>query len=249
MGRFFEPSLFVGRSLVVGDCLLFLLNLSDPQESFSYYGQALFVYLVVCVVRLFQRCGMPKISQAYMQSLLEEDACHYILYCSIFMSARPTMLALIPIFVYSLFASAAYLKTLLGAFPRVEALINRMQQFFPKARELASQAEIALLFLLLFNAITNLSLHGLLLVFMYAQYSMLRTASKRNPSPAQAWGNFKTKIDTFAGHPKCPALVATTYHKISQKVAGFVAQVRAAQTEQASRRQQQPAPADSPKQD
>lgn len=179
---------------------------------------------------------------------MEEDACHYLLYCSIFSrlwsyflaltsSTRPSLLGLVPVAIYAFFAAAAYVKVFLQVsifvlpslflpvhasllfqrfLPRGAEYVTKLQTLFPRVRPsdrlpltpglrhgqpgrgcstvCAAVRRHHEVCPATHRADASFSLHAVLLVFMYGQYAMLRSASKRNPSPARAWASLKQKM-------------------------------------------------------
>lgn len=64
-------------------------------------------------LRLHQRMPPFQFSRDYLQKLLLEDSCHYLLYSLIFLYAYPVLLIIFPVTLFAILHSASYSLTLL----------------------------------------------------------------------------------------------------------------------------------------
>lgn len=85
-------------------------------------------------LRLHQRMPPFQFSRDYLQKLLLEDSCHYLLYSLIFLYAYPVLLIIFPVTLFAILHSASYSLTLLDV--SVEDLLaaaiisyNRAKQY------------------------------------------------------------------------------------------------------------------------
>lgn len=191
------------------------------------------------MMRAYQRVGAPKFSSAFLQSLLAEDAGHYLLYSFIFLSRPPSLIVTIPPAVFALFALASFIKYIAGP-GRVAGLMDRLLGHQAYGFEMVATCEISLLFVAIFQAITQLSLSGFMNIMVLLQFLQLRYLSKRNPYSRLAWGKLHTLMLMATSHRLCPAAVRNLYISLTQKLDMFVEALR--RQAHARAQQQQPQP-------
>eukprot|EP00045_Choanoeca_perplexa_P001354 m.19078 g.19078 ORF g.19078 m.19078 type:complete len:234 (-) comp10893_c0_seq2:81-782(-) len=168
---------------------------------FFYYTISVYTFVLVYLIRVWQRIGRPELSRAFLTRLLSEDAGHYLLYC-LLITSIPDPISLVPLVLYAVLAVAS---TLLKACQAS----GSMQFLVPLATKVTSQSQS------LFGSIASFEIVGLLMAAIRAllamslskgfrvmalmQFNQLRYYSRRNPYPKAAWDQIRAFADRYTG--------------------------------------------------
>eukprot|EP00047_Mylnosiga_fluctuans_P024411 m.160770 g.160770 ORF g.160770 m.160770 type:complete len:260 (+) comp9851_c2_seq1:51-830(+) len=228
-----ETVAFSLRGAVVLFTVVALVFATSSFGSTAYY-QALFCFGLASIVRLYQRCGAPKFSSDYLRNVLVEDSAHYVLYSLVFFGGAPSPAVLLSPSIYAFFAACTFFrKSIAPAIsPRLEGAVKKIESSASKGFTYASNIEIGVFFLLLFRLITGPGFHELVILYMYIQFCMLRTTSRRNAYPRAAWAAVRANIERIVNSPRCPGIVRTLYQRVLQGIAAYSEQRQAPEHQQ-----------------
>lgn len=230
-------ALYFTRLGTIFSCLAFLFSPFFPLASSTghdvWYRRALLASAVSWILRLHQRLKTVNtgFSRAFRETLVTEDAFHYLLYCTGFALLTPVSVSLMPLFLYSLLHVARYTQLLLDASTHTGSVATgdgpeeNVNAYHPSyLRQLLQSAvnkvnannapilrwialnEIMLMAVCIFMAITGPRV--IILPFIYYPFLKLRYTSQRNPYPKIAFAELRASLQILACHPKCPIFLS-----------------------------------------
>lgn len=199
---------------------------------YSLYYKALLSNAATSALRLHQRLPQVTLTRAFLQELLLEDSCHYLIYSVIFLYISPITLVLLPIFLFGILHSASYSLTLLdtvgqNAWWGARLLISIVEFQSRNVLRLVSFTEIFLLPFTVF--IIFLGRGSLLTPFLYYQFLCLRYASRRNPYTRNMFHELRVVIEGVANKPAVPEIIKNLLLGIVATTSRFAPQVNTAQ--------------------
>lgn len=230
-------ALYFARLGTIFSCLAFLFS---PFFSFAssadldvWYRRALLAGAASWVLRLHQRLKTVNMgfTRVLRETLITEDAFHYLVYCIAFALLTPISVSLMPLFLYSLLHVARYTQCLLDASaplgnaatgdgPDVNVYSNRpsyLRRLLQSALNKVNSNnepilrwialnEIMLMVVCIFMAISGPRV--IILPFVYYPFLKLRYASRRNPYSKIAFAELRASLQTLACHPRCPTFLS-----------------------------------------
>jgi len=168
--------------------LIFSLGYLTGLGGNGAFHKALMSMAASSALRLYQRTREPgnRVERTYMQvfaTLLNEDSCHHLLYCILFLIGSPVTFVLLPICVFAFLHSMTFFVKLsnemnmaTGLFRPIGRLIEAEQQ---RLLMTAAVGEIMMMLVSLFMVATGKIM--LVAPFMYYRFLQLRYRSRRNP--------------------------------------------------------------------
>lgn len=177
---------------------------------YTLYYKALLSNSATSALRLHQRLPRVTLTREFLQQLLLEDSCHYLLYSAIFFHIPPVTLVLLPVFLFGVLHSASYSLTLLdklgqNAWWGARLLISVIEFQSRNILRLVSFTEI---FLMPFTVILIfLGRANLLTPFLYYQFLCLRYSSRRNPYTRNMFHELHVMILNTANKPGMPGFI------------------------------------------
>uniref|UniRef100_T1E296 Putative plasma membrane protein n=1 Tax=Psorophora albipes TaxID=869069 RepID=T1E296_9DIPT len=189
------------------------------------YYKVLMANAATSALRLHQRMpAAPQFSRAYLQQLLLEDSCHYLLYSLIFLYAYPVLLIIFPVTLFAVLHSASYSLTLLDTLGQnswwgARLLISLVEFQTRNILRLAAFAEIFIMPLAV--VLVFLGKAGIMTPLVYYQFLVLRYSSRRNPYTRNVFYELRLVTDNFANGARTPPFV----RKVLQSSVSFVSRL------------------------
>ncbi|KAH7731647.1 Protein Y37D8A.17 [Aphelenchoides avenae] len=229
-----EALCFALRLVTIYFTAYYLLPITTPAYQKTAYGKAFMAAAATNAFRLHQRMrgtSTPTFSRNFLQELMLEDSCHYLLYCIIFAMSPPVTMALLPVFLYAVlhvmnFVVKAATETGSGGAPWVQKLAAFKTQHTPNilgtiacAGLYARLTDINSAFLSevfvfpIFFAMIFMGRANIFFPFMYFRFLSLRYTSRRNPYTRMTFANMKLSLLGIAQNNSCPAIVRTLIDK------------------------------------
>ncbi|TGZ68335.1 hypothetical protein CRM22_004310 [Opisthorchis felineus] len=229
-------------------CLAFLFSpffsRGPPADLDVWYRRALLVSAAAWALRLHQRLKSGNdggVSRPLRETLLTEDAFHYLAYSILFAFLTPVSVSLVPIFLFALLHVSNFTQTLLdisgprnnaatGDGPNVN-VSSSQPSFFRRVLQSAvtkvntnnepilrwiALNEIMLMFVCIFMAVSGP--RAIVLPFLYYPFLKMRYSSRRNPYCRIAFSELRVSLQTLAYHPKCPGFLSRLINGLIQLV-------------------------------
>ncbi|KAF6778684.1 hypothetical protein AHF37_01970 [Paragonimus kellicotti] len=229
--------LYFARIGTILCCLAFLFSPffshAPPAEVEVWYRRALLASAASWALRLHQRLKISNagFSRAILETLVTEDAFHYLVYSIIFALLTPVSVSLMPVFLFALLHSTRFTQNLLDASaPRrneatgdgpdansavgqpsylrnlVQAAVTKVNTNNEPILRLIALNEIMLMVVCIFMALSGPRI--IILPFIYYPFLKMRYNSRRNPYSRLAFYELRVSLQTMACHPKCPGFVS-----------------------------------------
>eukprot|EP00293_Proteomonas_sulcata_P002440 CAMPEP_0184330274 /NCGR_PEP_ID=MMETSP1049-20130417/144596_1 /TAXON_ID=77928 /ORGANISM="Proteomonas sulcata, Strain CCMP704" /LENGTH=218 /DNA_ID=CAMNT_0026652699 /DNA_START=43 /DNA_END=699 /DNA_ORIENTATION=- len=150
-----------------------------------------------------------------------DENTHNIFYCSLLLSAVPSLLLLAPVLIPTVTTGSRRAKKLLEKAPMVGPVVTKGASFVLDREEqmlkLSAQCEVLILIVLIVELLTPR--RNLLFIILYAQ--LLRVRHLVNTKSQEAWSAFTAKLDSVFCHQRSPAPVQTAYRKVKSWIASI----------------------------
>lgn len=188
------------------------------------YYKVLMANAATSALRLHQRMPPFKFSRDYLQKLLLEDSCHYLLYSLIFLYAYPVLLIIFPVTLFAVLHSASYSLTLLDTLGQnswwgARLLISLVEFQTRNILRLAAFAEIFIMPLAI--VLVFLGKAGIMTPLVYYQFLVLRYSSRRNPYTRNVFYELRLVTENFANGARTPPVV----RKVLQGSMSFISRL------------------------
>ncbi|KAK0167578.1 hypothetical protein PV327_004957 [Microctonus hyperodae] len=179
--------------------LLFTIGYIIPLfgNPYNAYYKVLMSSAATSALRLHQRVPVIQLNMQFVEMLLLEDSCHYLLYSSIFLYVSPVTLVLVPLFLFALLHFASYSLTLLDTLGQnscwpVRLSISLVEFQSRNILRLCALCEIMILPLTIILVFTGRA--GLLTPFVYYQFLKMRLSSRRNQYTRNTFYEIRTAL-------------------------------------------------------
>lgn len=188
------------------------------------YYKVLMANAATSALRLHQRLPRFQFSREYLQKLLLEDSCHYLLYSLIFLYAYPVLLIIFPVTLFAVLHSASYSLTLLDTLGQnswwgARLLISLVEFQTRNILRLAAFAEIFIMPLAV--VLVFLGKAGIMTPLVYYQFLVLRYSSRRNPYTRNVFYELRLVTENFANGARTPQAV----RKVLQGSISFISRL------------------------
>lgn len=176
----------------------------------SAYYKVLIANAATSALRLHQRMPPFKFSREFLQKLLLEDSCHYMLYSLIFLYAYPVLLIILPVTLFAVLHSASYSLTLLDTLGQnswwgARLLISLVEFQTRNILRLAAFAEIFVMPLAI--VLVFIGKAGIMTPLVYYQFLVLRYSSRRNPYTRNVFYELRLATENFANGANTPQVI------------------------------------------
>uniref|UniRef100_A0A8R1DJS9 Transmembrane protein 33 homolog n=1 Tax=Caenorhabditis japonica TaxID=281687 RepID=A0A8R1DJS9_CAEJA len=211
-----ECVMFAARVLTV----FFALNYMIPFIGFipphSAYYKLFTASAATFALRLHTRIqGRLALNAQFLQTLVVEDAFHYLIYSVVFLMAAPVSMAALPVTIYAALHSSTFFVKIMRSTGHNLPLLQKIEQF-NTAQTQNALGIIACSEIFLVPLLVSLIFSGkgtLLLPFAYYRFLSLRYASRRNPSTRQAFYQMRVSLENVAQSTSCPGPVRGFIHR------------------------------------
>lgn len=203
-----DAALWASRVLTVVFTIGYILPIfGNPTNA---YYKVLMANAATSALRLHQRMPPFQLSRDYLQKLLLEDSCHYLLYSLIFLYAYPVLLIIFPVTLFAILHSASYSLTLLDTLGQnswwgARLLISLVEFQTRNILRLAAFAEIFIMPLAI--VLVFLGRAGLMTPLVYYQFLVLRYSSRRNPYTRNVFYELRLVTENFANGARTPPVI------------------------------------------
>uniref|UniRef100_A0A914DLB6 Transmembrane protein 33 n=1 Tax=Acrobeloides nanus TaxID=290746 RepID=A0A914DLB6_9BILA len=214
-----EALCFLLRQLTVYFAAVYMLTMSNPEYQKTVYFKAFAAAAATNAFRLHQRVRgstNPTFSREFLQEVMLEDSAHYLLYSLIFPTSTPVSMALIPITLYAIWQSLAFVIKVASLLNYSNNnIIQKLNQFKTAQTEnvlgLIACSEIFLF--PIFFAMIFMGKANIFFPFLYYRFLAMRYISRRNPYTRLTFANMKMSLYQVAASPSCPAIIQTVIYK------------------------------------
>ncbi|CAD6997593.1 Krueppel homolog 2 [Ceratitis capitata] len=184
--------------------------LSNQQSSFN---KVLLSNAATSALRLHQRLPSFAFTREFLARLFIEDSCHYLMFSLIFFNVQPTLLILIPIFLFAVLHASSYSLKLLDIVGQnswwgARFLISLVEFQASNILKAAAFAEIFIMPLAV--VFTFRGRAGLMTPIVYYHFLVMRYGSRRNPYTRNAFAELRVKAEALAS--SSPAVVGKVIH-------------------------------------
>lgn len=217
-----DTALWASRVLTI----LFTIGYVIPifGNATNAYYKVLMANAVTSALRLHQRMPPFQFSRDYLQKLLLEDSCHYLLYSLIFLYAYPVLLIIFPVALFAVLHSASYSLTLLDTLGQnswwgARLLISLVEFQTRNILRLSAFAEIFIMPLAV--VLVFLGKAGIMTPLVYYQFLVLRYSSRRNPYTRNVFYELRLVTENFANGARTPPIV----RKVLQSSVSFISRL------------------------
>ncbi|OQV16680.1 putative Transmembrane protein 33 [Hypsibius exemplaris] len=169
--------------------LIFTLGYLTGLGGNAAFHKALMAMAASSALRLYQRTREPGSrggGGSYAQTfaaLLNEDSCHHLLYCILFLIGSPVTFVLLPICVFAFLHSMSFFVKLSNEMNMGTALFRPIGRLLEAEQQrllmTAAVGEIMMMLVSVFMVVTGKIM--LVAPFMYYRFLQLRYRSRRNP--------------------------------------------------------------------
>jgi hypothetical protein len=204
-----DAVLLLSRLATIFFTLMYILPFFGSDSS-VYYSKALLSSVVTSALRLRQRIPTFQLSREFLFNLFREDSAHYLMYSFLFLSGSPMTIVLIPIATYAILHSCSFLIQILGGFPAIKQLCERVTESHVNLLRFVALNEILLMPILILSIFFARS--NFLLIFMYYRFLTLRYTSHRNPYTRTLFTELRQSVEVLCNKPACPPIVARICH-------------------------------------
>ncbi|KER30199.1 hypothetical protein T265_03352 [Opisthorchis viverrini] len=196
-------------------CLAFLFSpffsRGPPADLDVWYRRALLVSAAAWALRLHQRLKSGNdsgVSRPLRETLLTEDAFHYLAYSILFAFLTPVSGDGPNVSVSS--SQPSFFRRILQS---AVTKVNTNNE--PILRWIALN-EIMLMFVCIFMAVSGP--RAIVLPFLYYPFLKMRYSSRRNPYCRIAFSELRVSLQALAYHPKCPGFLSRLINGLIQLV-------------------------------
>lgn len=188
-------------------------------------------------LRLHQRLPRFQMTAAFLNQLVAEDSCHYLLYSIIFLAAHPITLVLVPLSLFASLHVASSTLTLLDktgnrnskhlpislfegllmiAFPDAAPLGGTLVTLIERHQRnillTVAMTEVVLMPFVILSVLTGVC--SLVTPFIYSRFLIWRYASRRNPYTRTSFRQIRLLIEQLISLPACPLLIRRAFHSL-----------------------------------
>lgn len=210
-------------TIICGLCAA-LPILSGSTHPAIWYYRAHMASIGTSALRLLQAVQADNqplgFNRASLSALLAKDACHYLIFSVMFLSASPVTISIIPVLLFALLHVSSFLAKMVET-----CSIN--VGFFKKALDKVTGNQVFLLQVIAINEvmlmpiiiITVLTGGGnIFLPFVYYRFIFLRYSSARNPYSKMVFMHLRISVEHLAANNKCPRVVGNVLLKMRDVV-------------------------------
>ena len=191
-------------------CVFALLYLLPFGGSTTYFRKVLIANAATSALRLHQRMPQFQLSAEFMNQLLSEDSCHYLLYSIIFLMSQPLTLVLLPLVLFAILHVASSALTLLTKVGHRQSPLGNSLSFFIEQYQRTILIAVALSEVILMPIIILAIFAGVTSIvtpFLYYRFLALRYASRRNPYTRQTFQQLRMATQQMINLPGCPTII------------------------------------------
>ncbi|KAI6215105.1 hypothetical protein M3Y94_00346000 [Aphelenchoides besseyi] len=198
------------RILTLFFMVTYTLNALGFMSAKASYSKAFAAAAATNAFRLHQRLRgtvNAVFSRQFLQQLLCEDSCHYLVYSIAFVSSPPVTMALFPIQLYALLHTSSYIIKVAEVTGQSRSnLVTSIAQLRDRYTStcLSTVACVEIFVFPVFFAMILMGKANILFVFLYYRFLSLRYSSRRNPHTRMAFYNLKLSLFDVASKPACP---------------------------------------------
>lgn len=192
--------------------MMFTISYIIPIFGISYnvYYKALMSNAATSALRLHQRVPRVQFSRQFLEMLLLEDSCHYLLYSIIFLYVPPVTLVLVPVFSFAMLQFCSMSLTFLDCLGQnswwgMRFMISLIEFQSHKILRFCALSEIIILPFMVLLVFTGRV--GIVTPIIYYQFLKLRLASQRNPSTRNVFYEIRSTLTTVSKKPAIPDIL------------------------------------------
>ncbi|XP_057319779.1 Krueppel homolog 2 [Microplitis mediator] len=177
---------------------------------YNAYYKALMSSAATSALRLHQRVPVVRLNMQFIEDLLLEDSCHYLLYSIIFLYVSPVTMVLIPVLLFATLHAASYSLALLDTLGQnscwpARLMISIVEFQSRNILRLCGLLEIMILPLTVILVFTGRA--GLLTPFVYYQFFKMRLSSRRNHFTRNIFHELRNALSSVSTRPSMPGMV------------------------------------------
>ncbi|XP_034935709.1 Krueppel homolog 2 [Chelonus insularis] len=201
-------ALWTTRIITILFFILYLIPIvGNPYDA---YYKVLMSSAATSALRLHQRIPRIQLNLQFIELLLVEDSCHYLLYSLIFLYASPVTMVLLPVFLFAVLHAASYSLTLLDALGQnccwpARLSISLVEFQSRNILRLCAFCEILILPLTLILVFTGRA--GLLTPFIYYHFFKMRLSSRRNQFTRNTFHEMRGALGSVSQKPAVPGII------------------------------------------
>ncbi|XP_047120946.1 Krueppel homolog 2 [Schistocerca piceifrons] len=186
-------------------------------NAYNAYYKALMSNAATSALRLHQRIPRVSFSKEFLQQLLSEDSCHYLLYSLIFLYVAPVGLVLLPVFLFAVLQFSRYSLILLddlgqNSWWAARLLISLVEFQTYNILRLVAFVEIVLMPIAVLLILVGKA--GLITPFVYYHFLQLRYTSRRNRYTRTMFYELRVLLEHTANKPSVPGFVRSALRTI-----------------------------------
>ncbi|VDD86186.1 unnamed protein product [Enterobius vermicularis] len=205
-----EVALFLTRLITIYCSLSYVLPVGKLSAQHTAYSRAFFAAAATNAIRLHQRVGGVRFSRDFFLSVIAEDACHYLLYSILFVSAAPVTMALLPVFLFAVLHAASFCKRFCISTGNGTGFVARMLDEFIKnhSSNLLFVIAYSEIFIMpLFVALIFTGKGSIFFPIIYYRFLAFRYMSRRNDTTRIAFWQLRCSLERAVASPSCPLKV------------------------------------------
>ncbi|XP_074097012.1 transmembrane protein 33-containing Krueppel homolog 2 [Cotesia typhae] len=193
-------------------------------NSYNAYYKVLMSAAATSALRLHQRVPVVRLNMQFIEDLLMEDSCHYLLYSIIFLYVSPVTMVLIPVLLFAILHAASYSLALLDTLGQnscwpARLMISLVEFQSSNILRLCGLCEIMILPLTIILVFSGRA--GLLTPFVYYQFFKMRLSSRRNHFTRNTFHELRNALSLLSMRPSMPGVVRWLINvllKITQQI-------------------------------
>eukprot|EP00960_Hanusia_phi_P071695 767610-Hanusia_phi.AAC.1 len=156
-----------------------------------------------------------------MSRVAMDENTHNIFFCSLLLSATPSILFLVPLVPMTLVHACNRVKSLTRGYAWSatldQALLNRVVAMEPTFKRVGANSEVLMMFVLVFELFTPR--RNLLVLILYVQLMRIRYLVSHNCKTA--WAATASTADKIFLHARSPAAVQNLYSRLKQLIVTY----------------------------
>ncbi|XP_043266436.1 Krueppel homolog 2 [Venturia canescens] len=177
---------------------------------YNAYYKVLMSSAATSALRLHQRVPRVQFNMQFVEQLLLEDSCHYLLYSLIFLYVSPVLLVLAPVVLFAIMHSASYSLTLLDCLGQnswwgARLSISLVEFQSRNILRFCALCEIMVLPLTIILVFSGQA--GLFTPFIYYQFLKMRLSSRRNPFTRNLFYEMRSALTAVSAKPAMPGIL------------------------------------------
>ncbi|EGC31136.1 hypothetical protein DICPUDRAFT_157057 [Dictyostelium purpureum] len=186
----------------------------------NFYYRSLLAAAIAYIIPIFKSNEGKKPTKELAMQILQNENAQLVLYCIIFyFLATPSLIYLVPNFIYSFYHLLNKIIPLTGRVPFVQSLLQKLKSQQEKARGLAVSLEINIFIFLIISIFTT-GLYGIIIVMVYFRYLKIRYVY--NASIKQRIAELDMAVNQIQAHPNCPGFIRNLIPKIRYYISIYI---------------------------